>query len=213
MESATCCDAMPSLPGAPSLNEEFESNERLLSRTTSGPPNATVNQSARQSPGRGLSRHCVSPICCYRPVDSVQSCWTWEALRLSTSCAYRWRRGSAMGLLQSEAGRASSCLRNTLAQRAARVLFCVSKRDRRSPRGAQCLPALNAMSRYRVSDSPKPRRRWFHFVSLRNAQAVPIGKAKQHGQAFDEPCRRTVCVSVCEGISGASGLAFATGAA
>jgi hypothetical protein len=61
MESATCCDAMPSLLGVPSRNEGFGSNERLLSRTPSGPPNATVLQPA-QSPGRGSSRHCVSPI-------------------------------------------------------------------------------------------------------------------------------------------------------
>jgi hypothetical protein len=40
-------------------------------------------------------------------------------------------------------------------------------------------------------------------------QAVPIGEAKRYGQAFDEPHRRTVCVSICEGVSSASGLAIA----
>ena len=72
-------------------------------------PNATVLQPARQSPGRGSNRHCGSPICCCRQVDSVQSCWIWEALRLSTSRAYRWRRGSATALLRRGAERACSC--------------------------------------------------------------------------------------------------------
>jgi hypothetical protein len=109
MESGTCCDAMRSLLGAPSRNARFGSNERLLSRTPSGPPNATVFQPIQQSPGRGSSRQCVLLICFCRPVDSAQSCWIWEASRLSTSRAYRWRRGFATALLRSGAERASSC--------------------------------------------------------------------------------------------------------
>ena len=47
--------------------------------------------------------------CCCRRVASVQSCWIWEALRLNTPRAYRWRHGSVIALLRSEAKRASSC--------------------------------------------------------------------------------------------------------
>jgi hypothetical protein len=101
MASATCCDAMPSLRVAPNRNEGFGSDARLLNRTHSGRPIALPLQPARQSPGRELSRRCMLLICFCRQVDSAQSCWTWEALRLSTSRAYRWRHGSVMVPLRS----------------------------------------------------------------------------------------------------------------